>query len=220
MGQYPLNPFPFGWFFAVYADDLPSSTAQPLVLHARYFVLWRDDHGTPPLSDAYYAHPGAHLGYGGRVNGAMIRCPIHVWTYDVHGRCVEFSYSNRRLPGHATLTNYPVAERNGMIWIWWHPLNDSPTFAVPAVPGWANPLWTDTDVQQDWRVCTPWREIAENGIDLTHFHYLSGVLTISKLNFVSTDGPRWHSKSSLEVRTLAVPQPSRFEALFHGPGFG
>ena len=220
MSQYPLNPYPFGWFFAAYADDLPPGTAQPLVLHARHFVLWRDDEGTPHVSDAYCAHLGAHLGYGGRVNGVTIRCPFHAWTYDGQGRCVDIPYSNHRLPGRTALTTYPVAERNGMVWVWWHPLNDSPTFAVPAVPEWDDPLWTDTYVRQDWRVRTQWREIAENGIDLTHFHYLHGVLTIPKLTFVSTDGPLWHSMASFEVRTPAGPQPSRFEVQFHGPGFG
>lgn len=51
MSQYPLNPNPFGLLFADYADDRPSGTAQPSVLHAHHFAPWRDDQGTPHVSD-------------------------------------------------------------------------------------------------------------------------------------------------------------------------
>ncbi|MHB1630113.1 MAG: Rieske 2Fe-2S domain-containing protein [Bacilli bacterium] len=220
MTRYPLDPYPFGWFLAIYAEDLKPCAVQPLVLHDRHFVLWRDEQGEPHACDAFCAHLGAHLGHGGRVNGATIRCPFHAWTYDARGRCVEIPYNSHRPPERAAIASYPVVERNGIVWVWWHPNSDSPTFGVPKVPEWRDPLWTHTYVRQHWRVRTQWREIAENGVDLTHFHYLHGVLAIPELTFVSTDGPIWHSIATHEVRTPVGPRPSSFEVQFHGPGFG
>jgi 3-ketosteroid 9alpha-monooxygenase subunit A len=153
------------------------------------------------------------------VKGVTIRCPFHAWTYDAHGRCIEIPYSHQPYAS-ATIVSYPVVERNGIVWIWWHPNGEPPTFDLPEVPEWRDPSWTDTYVRQHWRVQTQWREIAENGVDLTHFHYLHGVLSIPQLTFVSEEGPIWHSTATHEVHTPFGRRPSSFEVRFHGPGFG
>lgn len=218
MSRYPLDPLPYGWFHAAFADDLGPGDVVPLAQHGEHFVLWRDDEGQAHVLDAYCAHLGAHLGYGGEVRGSTIRCPFHAWRYGGDGRCVEIPYSHKT---HklGDIRSHPVVERNGMIWLWWHPHGEPPLFQVPEVPEWSDPRWSDAYVRQHWRVKTGWREIAENGIDLTHFHYLHGVMTVPQLDFASTDGPTWHSNATHEVQTPLGQRPSNFEVRFEGPGF-
>lgn len=218
MSLYPLDPLPFGWFHAAFAADLAPGDVRPLAALGEHFVLWRDEEGEPHVLDAYCAHLGAHLGYGGEVRGTTIRCPFHAWRYDGAGTCVEIPYSHKthKLAG---IRSHPVVERNGMLWLWWHPHGEPPAFDVPEVPEWSDPGWSDDYVRQHWRVKTGWREIAENGIDLTHFHYLHGVATIPQLEFASTEGPVWHSNATHEVHTPLGVRPSNFEVFFQGPGF-
>lgn len=218
MSRYPLDPFPFGWFHVAFAADLGPGDVRPLAAFGRQFVLWRDEAGEAHVLDAYCAHLGAHLGHGGQVRGTTLRCPFHAWEYGGDGRCVAIPYSHKphKLGG---VRSYPVSERNGMVWMWWHPHGEPPAFEVPDVPEWSDPGWTGDYVRQHWRVRTQWREIAENGIDLTHFHYLHGVATIPELEFASVDGPIWHSNATHQVNTPLGRRPSNFEVRFHGPGF-
>jgi 3-ketosteroid 9alpha-monooxygenase subunit A len=218
VSRYPLDPFPFGWFHTAFTEDLQPGDVRAVIQHGRHYVLWRDEEGEPHLFDAFCAHLGAHLGYGGRVEGTTIRCPFHAWKYGGDGRCVDIPYSDK-LHALGRVASHPVVERNGMIWSWWHPRDEPPSFDVPEVPEWADADWTDVYVRQHWRVRTAWREIAENGIDLTHFHYLHGVLSIPQLEYLSTDGVIWHSNATHKVQTPIGQRPSNFEVQFHGPGF-
>lgn len=219
VSRFPLDPFPCGWFHVGFTADVAPGAVQPLEAHGRHFVVWRDGNGVPHVLDAFCAHLGAHLGYGGQVCGGMLRCPFHAWGYDGDGRCVEIPYA-RRMPKQIGLNSHPVLERNGMIWMWWHPHGAAPGFDVPVLPEWSDPTWTDDYVRQHWRVHTQWREIAENGVDLTHFHYLHGVATIPRLEFASVDGPVWHSNATHEVNTRRGRRQGSFEVRFHGPGCG
>jgi phenylpropionate dioxygenase-like ring-hydroxylating dioxygenase large terminal subunit len=218
MSRYPLDPLPYGWFHAAFSEDLGPADVEPLHMHDRHFVLWRDEEGEPHVMDAHCAHLGAHLGYGGRVEGCTIRCPFHAWRYDGTGQCVEIPYVEKahRL---AAVAAHPVVERNGMVWMWWHPDGEAPRWEVPEVPEWSDPGWTSEYVRQHWPIRTQWREVAENGIDLTHFHYLHGVATIPKLEFGDYDGPVWHSNSVHEVNTPLGRRRGNFEVKLHGPGF-
>lgn len=218
MVLHPLDPFPFGWFHAAFEEDLAPGDVRPLHLLNRHFVLWRDELGEAHVLDAFCAHLGAHLGYGGRVEECSIRCPFHAWRYDAEGECVEIPYSDKR---HklAGLRSYPVVERNGMTMFWWHPDGLEPLWELPQLREWTDPGWTDDYVRQHWRVRTKWREIAENGIDLTHFHYLHGVATVPELDYFHADEHVWHSNAVHQVHTPLGPTPGNFELELHGPGF-
>jgi 3-ketosteroid 9alpha-monooxygenase subunit A len=82
-------------------------------------------------------------------------------------------------------------------------------------------LWRDESGEAHLLdVPTVWREIAENGIDLTHFHYLHGVEGVSELVFGSAEGPVWRSRCEHAVRTPLGSRPASFDYELHGPGYG
>lgn len=49
-------------------------------------VAWRAEDGTVTVMSAHCEHLGAHLGYGGRVEGDRIICPFHGWEWNQLGR--------------------------------------------------------------------------------------------------------------------------------------
>lgn len=172
--RFPM-PIPFGWFCVGYSDELQDGEVRAVRYFGQDLVLFRSDEGTVGLLDAYCPHMGAHLGKGGKVEGGALRCPFHAWAFDPNGYCTDIPYAKTMPPQckRAPLTGaYPVVERNGVIWAWYHSESKEPWFDVIEVPeaagmaGWAGPhrrLWTFASNPQ---------EIAENGVDLAHFRYV------------------------------------------------
>jgi 3-ketosteroid 9alpha-monooxygenase subunit A len=215
---HPLDPFPFGWYQAAFTQELARGDVRALRLLGRDFVLWRDEDGEAHVMDAFCAHLGAHLGYGGRVEGRELRCPFHAWSYDGSGECVKIPYSHKR---HklARVRSYPVCERNGMVLLWWHPQAGEPLWQAPQIPEWADGAWSDGYVRTHcWSIRSKWREIAENGIDMTHFYYLHGVAALPQLERFQAEGHVWHSLIGHRFNTPLGERPGSFELFLHGPG--
>ncbi|MDN5854047.1 MAG: aromatic ring-hydroxylating dioxygenase subunit alpha [Actinomycetia bacterium] len=220
MSPPTLDPFPRGWYQAAFAQDLAPGEVRPLRMLGQDLVLWRDTAGAPHVFDAFCAHLGAHLGYGGRVEGNVLRCPFHAWKYDGAGDCVEIPYSAKGL-GRARVRSHPVMERNGMLLWWWDPQAREPDWEVPEIAEWADPEWSDGYVRTHcWTIRSKWREIAENGVDMTHFHYLHGVAAQPELDGYHTDGPVWRSRTTHRFDTPLGQRPGSFQFELHGPGVG
>jgi 3-ketosteroid 9alpha-monooxygenase subunit A len=217
--ETPVDPFPVGWFSVGQAGGLRAGEVRPLRRHGRHLVLWRDWDGDAHLFDAYCVHLGAHLGYGGQVVDGTLRCPFHAWRYDGAGHCVDIPYSDRSLANLPSVRGYPVEEHSGQLMAWFSG-DGVPGWQLPDLPQLKDPAWTSCFEVHTWEVSTVWREIAENGIDLTHFHYLHGVEGMSALTFSSVEGPVWRSRCEHAVRTPLGSRPASFDYELHGPGYG
>lgn len=97
--RIPL-PMPFGWFRMAESKDLPVGEVRTVQYLGQEFVLFRGADKEAHVFDPYCPHLGAHLGYGGVVEGDAIRCPFHHWKFDGSGQCVEVPYA-RRIPARA-----------------------------------------------------------------------------------------------------------------------
>src|SRR5471032_2315518 len=84
--RFPF-PIPFGWYQVAFPSDLAPGEVTAAEYWDRELVLWRDTAGTFHLQDAFCPHLGAHLAYGGRVDGDLLTCPFHGWKFD--GRSEE-----------------------------------------------------------------------------------------------------------------------------------
>jgi phenylpropionate dioxygenase-like ring-hydroxylating dioxygenase large terminal subunit len=173
--RFPM-PIPFGWFFVSYGDELAPGTVKPLRYFGRDLVLFRTESGRAVLLDAYCPHLGAHLGYGGRIEGESIRCPFHGWAYAADGRCVDVPYAKRIPPlvAEPCIRTYPLVERNEVVWAWYHPSDEPPSFDVAAHPEVGHDDWVELD-RYLWSVRSIPQEIAENGVDPAHFRYVHGM---------------------------------------------
>jgi 3-ketosteroid 9alpha-monooxygenase subunit A len=202
--RFPMA-IPFGWFFISYEDELASGEVKPLHYFGRDLVLFRNESGEAGLLDAYCPHLGAHMGYGGTVDGDKLRCPFHNWAFRADGFCVDIPYAKAIPPitkREPIARAYPVVEKNGVIWAWYHPDRIAPTFDVIdhaefSEPGWSKPH------RRFWVFASNPQEIAENGVDLAHFEYVHKMNSVPEGN-TSYEGHIRRSDAE-GVRVVSLP---------------
>lgn len=114
---------------------------------------------------AHCPHMGAHLGFGGRVIGEHIRCPMHGFEFDSTGACVRTGYDTKPPPTCQALA-YPVRETHGAIFAWSDPDGREPWFDLPEgdYGGWSA---SRTHCFAGLRSHP--QETTENSIDVGHF---------------------------------------------------
>ena len=169
-------PIPFGWYALAIGADLEPGDVEPIYCFDRHLVAFRTEGGRACVTSAFCPHLGAHLGYGGRVDGETIVCPFHGWRFNGDGVCEAVPYA-RSIPRRAAqgpcLYSYPVEERNGMIWAWHHPRQVPPLFDLDDVPELADPEWSEP-IRFEWEVNAPIQETGENAVDVAHFVAVHG----------------------------------------------
>jgi len=128
-----IEPFPFGWYVVCYSDELAVGEVKPVRYFARELVVWRGEDGKARVLDAYCRHFGAHMGHGGRVVGNDLECQFHAWTYDGTSAVTGIPYA-KTIPLQAKRANcvpsWPVVERNGLVWVWYHPEGKPPKWEI------------------------------------------------------------------------------------------
>jgi phenylpropionate dioxygenase-like ring-hydroxylating dioxygenase large terminal subunit len=168
------EPFPFGWFAVCYSDELAAGEVKPVRYFARELVVWRGEDGQSRVLDAYCRHLGAHMGHGGRVNGNDLECPFHAWQYDETGAVTRIPYA-RTIPPKARRENcvrsWKTVERNGFVYVWYHPDNLPPLFEVDTYPEVGAAGWTPFK-KFEWRVFNSLSNMHDNGQDMAHFFYV------------------------------------------------
>lgn len=183
--RFPM-PIPFGWFFVHYGDGLKPGDVKSLRYFGEDLVLFRNADGEAGLIEAYCPHLGAHLG-DGTVEGQSLRCPFHFWEFNPDGFCTKIPYA-KAMPPRAKreplLRSYPIQEKDGVIWAWYHPEAKEPWFDVIEHAEFSEPGWDM--LRREWRFASNPQEIAENGVDLAHFQY------VHKMNAVPEGKTEYH----------------------------
>jgi len=177
-------PFPYGWYPALLSDDLAVGEVKPLRYFATDLVIWRGEDGNVRMLDAYCKHLGAHMGYGGKVEGNNILCPFHSWSYNGEGVVEDIPYA-KRIPPQVKRPcdkQWHVTEANRWIWFWYHPAGEPPMWEVTHVPEATDAEWTDYDIFE-WDVWGSLQNMAENGVDSAHFKYIHGAADVPDYEF-------------------------------------
>lgn len=214
--RYPFPPFPNGWFQIAYSDELQPGDVVPVHAVGKQLVLFRTESGEAHVLDAYCPHLGAHLGYGGKIEGEVIQCPFHAYRFDVTGACVEVPYA-RKLPPTARLDSYPVTEANGLVMLWNAMDGSPPKWELPALPEYGNDEWTPYE-RRSWRIRTHNQDMAENAVDSAHFKYVHG-MPVQPLTTAEIKGHVLHVKSTTRYNTPRGEQDGQIESISHGFGF-
>ena len=218
--RFPFDPFPVGWYALCRADALAPGAVTTQTFCGQEVVLWREADGTPHLQGAFCPHLGAHLGQGGRVEGARLICPFHHFAFDGSGACVETPYDGPP-PRRACLDTLPVGERNGLLLGWWHPERAAPHFEIPAhdMAGWT-PLRTVA-----WRLRSHPQETNENAVDLGHLAAVHGYRDLEMTAPFTPDGPTFSASYAMTRTSKLGPLPvgdirAHFDAVAYGLGYG
>lgn len=213
---YPA--YPNGWFRVAYSDEIAPGEVKSLSYFGRRLVLFRAEDGEAAVLDAYCAHLGADLGVGGRVEGRAVRCPFHAWLWDIEGRCVEIPYA-KKIPPKAKMHAWPVLERNGVVFVHHHADGKPPTYEIPELPQLSSSEWRKPDVHH-WKVRSRWLDMNENCVDIAHFKYVHGTLTLPDAS-AQIDGHVFRTDGifTWKTPTREGRGSGHLVSADHGPGF-
>ena len=195
-------PMPFGWFAMCYSDELAIGEVKPLSYFERELVIWRGEDGGAHVLDAYCPHLGAHMAYGGKVDGNHLQCPFHGWRWDGEGAAVKIPYSKSIPPAMKRPScerAYPTRELNGFVWAWYHPDNEEPNYELATFEEVGHADWTEYE-KHEWIVYGPMQTIAENGADSVHFQFIHGVMDNPNYD-ISFDGHRRTAQVHVKMGT-------------------
>ncbi|WP_204079287.1 Rieske 2Fe-2S domain-containing protein [Mycobacterium riyadhense] len=198
MAKPPLSMKPTGWFQVAWSAEIGAGDVHRMKYFGREMVAWRAASGTLTVMDAYCEHLGAHLGYGGHVQGDRIVCPFHGWEWNQDGRNVCIPYQDRPNRGRRIRT-FPVAERNESVYIWHDVDGRDPYFDVPDVfasfaDGSAQdyyPAYPHASLYRERLELHP-QYVLENGVDFAHFKFVHKTPFVPKFTRQEFDGPVSH----------------------------
>ncbi|MFZ0831948.1 MAG: Rieske 2Fe-2S domain-containing protein [Mycobacterium sp.] len=176
MAKPPLSMKPTGWFQVAWSAEIGVGDVRTMKYFDREMIAWRAESGIVTVMDAYCEHLGAHLGYGGTVQGEVIQCPFHGWQWSQDGRNVCIPYAKRPNRGRRIRT-YPTVERNESVYIWHDIDGAEPYFDVPDIFADFDDDKTAADYYPQMTLYKPGLElhpqyILENGVDSAHFKYV------------------------------------------------
>ncbi len=215
----PSLAHPRGWYRLALSSEVRADRPTTVRAFGADAVLFRDEHGRACALDAWCPHLGANLGDGQIVHG-RIRCPFHGWCFDSTGKCDSIPHA-RRIPGRAAVRSWPVEERDGIVFTWFHPLGAPPDFAVPRAPevaaGWGAPVVFRR------RLRARLIDVKENIVDFAHFPVLHRAPTMGfaeppRLVMRRSDGHRLRLEVESDARVLGLSLRTRIKFTLHGPG--
>ncbi len=206
--------FPMGWFSVSRSHELLVGEVKQVQAFDRELALYRTRSGVAVLQDAFCPHLGAHLGIEGRVVGESIRCPFHGWRFGSDGKCNEIPYCEE-IPERAHIRTWNTQEKNGEIYIWYHPENTAPQWELPELAELGDPNWTDPRYTE-FLVPAHVQDIAENSCDPVHFQYVHRQPDVPPSTVtIEDDGRILHLHSDASNAEF----PSQLHAAVYSPGF-
>lgn len=206
--RFPI-PLANAWYAVAVSSELAVGDVRPLQCFGNDLVLFRTRSGAAKVLDAFCPHLGAHLGWGGSVDGEDIVCPFHAWKFDGQGRCTDVPYAPK-IPPKAVMACWPTVERNGVILVWYHRDKQAPEFEVPLLPAFNSADWMPPGVLR-WQAQTHNQEIMENVIDAAHFRYVHRMENPPPVQAMET------TDSTLHVKFFAAPN-TNIDVTMYGLG--
>ena len=206
--------FPMGWYSVARSHELLVGEVKDVQAFDRELVLYRTRSGQTVLQDAFCPHLGAHLAHKGRVVGESIRCPFHGWRFGTDGECEEIPYADE-IPSRARLRTWHCEEKNGEVYILFHPENTAPQWELPDFPELDDPNWTSPRYTE-FLVPAHVQDIAENSCDPVHFQFVHGQPDIPPSEVtIDKNGRILH----LNTDAAKADFPSQLHAEVYSPGF-
>ncbi len=201
MSRYPFASTPNGWYGLCQSAELAAGEVRPLRYFGRELVAFRGEDGAARVFAAHCPHLGAHLGYGGRVEGDGIRCPFHGWRFDGAGCLVEVPRLGKA-PSPVQAKSYPVCECNGFVHVWLHEAGAKPGYDVLRYRA-DESAWTPWRVNA-YRVRVHVQDMTENILDRSHFWSVHDMQPPANGRFeVSFDGPRMVVDQDIQVTAVS-----------------
>jgi nitrite reductase/ring-hydroxylating ferredoxin subunit len=210
----PRRPYPNGWFAVAFGDEVPPGTVVRKRFMGEDVVVYRTRSGLVRVVQPYCPHLGAHLGYGGTVEGEEIVCPFHRFAFGPDGACTRTGYGTR--PPKARLGQLTAREANGAIMVWRHAGGAPPEWELPSIPTAGFPA----PVRHVYTIVDHPQEIVENAIDVGHIGPVHGYRNVRVRRPMEVDGHRFSIGPAAErVFPLLGEVDVVFDVEAHGLGY-
>ncbi|MGW0023517.1 Rieske 2Fe-2S domain-containing protein [Rhodococcus sp. NPDC003383] len=214
-----------GWHCLGLVRDFADGEPHQVDAFGTSLVVFAGEDGQLNVLDAYCRHMGGNLAQG-TVKGNSIACPFHDWRWRGDGRCSGIPYA-RRVPPLARTRAWTTAVVSGQLFVWHDPEGAQPSgeVAIPAIPTYGDPGWTDwvwNSIEVTGSHC---REIVDNIVDMAHFFYVHyGMPTYFRNVFeghtatqVMRSRPRADAVGVSQSTNYSVE--SRSDATYYGPSY-
>jgi phenylpropionate dioxygenase-like ring-hydroxylating dioxygenase large terminal subunit len=105
------------WYVAGWAQEVGREKLMSRTLLGERVVFYRKQDGTPAALKDLCPHRFVPL-HIGKVDGDAIQCGYHGLQFAADGACVKNPHGDGRISRNMKVQSYPVAERDGIVWIW------------------------------------------------------------------------------------------------------
>ncbi|MGW7066713.1 aromatic ring-hydroxylating dioxygenase subunit alpha [Streptomyces sp. NPDC054855] len=157
------------WYVAAWSSEVGRELLGRTVL-GEPLALYRTQAGEPVVLADRCVHRRYPLSASG-LDGDRVVCGYHGFTYDTTGTCV-YVPGQKRVPRTARVSSYPVAEVDGMVWVWIGDPELADADTIPRAPHLAEDGWVT--VQGMEPIDADYGLLVDNLMDLSHETYLHG----------------------------------------------
>ncbi|MGB2922914.1 MAG: Rieske 2Fe-2S domain-containing protein [Mycobacterium sp.] len=215
--RFPFASYPKGWFQVAYSREVGLGGLVPLRYFGRKLVCYRGKSGDVHVLDAYCPHLGADIGVGGKVVDDCLECPFHGWKFDGSGANVEIPYAKQ--PNRvARLEAWPIAERAGIIFVWYSPDGTEPQWELPRIPEAEDAAFVfHSPPDARWQFRSHPQEVFENVVDIAHFATVHGVSAFGALD-VDSEGHVFKAVAAVNFQTPRGPVAGAVDSELFGMG--
>ncbi|GAB3625611.1 3-ketosteroid-9-alpha-hydroxylase [Pandoraea terrae] len=205
-----------GWHCLGLADDYRDGKPHGLSIFGTRLVVFQGEEGQLHILDGYCPHMGADLSQG-CIEGNMVICAFHGWSWGTDGACAGIPYSNR-VPPKARVKSWPAVEQNKLLFVWNDPEGNppDPSVVIPRIDACFSDAWSDWSIVK-WTINTNCRELIDNHSDMAHFGPVHGAPVDYFCNtFV---GPVAYQKLSGGSERLAESGRLTSDSAYFGPAY-
>jgi 3-ketosteroid 9alpha-monooxygenase subunit A len=197
---FPNVGHPIGWFQVVWSAEVAVGDVRPLRYFGEDLIVYRTQSGTAQVLGAHCPHMGAHIGYGGCVQGEDVVCPYHGWSWDSAGNNTMVPAEGKST-ARRTIRTWPTHESNGIVWVWHDPAGREPLWPAPVdltgvVEGTRYPVFPHCSRKFPAVRMRP-QYVPENNVDIDHLrwvHRAEGPITLE-----SFSAEEWCFKTAVRI---------------------
>jgi phenylpropionate dioxygenase-like ring-hydroxylating dioxygenase large terminal subunit len=158
------------WYIVLDSKEVKPGKPLGVMRMGEKLVFWRNSHGKVSCMRDLCPHLGAILSQG-KLVGDRLQCPFHGFEYDMNGKCrlVPAIGKNGKIPNALEVSNYPVYEAHGWIWIYW----GRPQEGELSSPKFFNDIddrFSYGSFRQYWPV--HYSRMVENQLDVMHLPFV------------------------------------------------
>ncbi|HEX7105164.1 MAG TPA: aromatic ring-hydroxylating dioxygenase subunit alpha [Acidothermaceae bacterium] len=163
--EFPRNQ----WYVAAYGAEV-SRRLLARKICGEAIVFYRTSSGEPVALADRCVHRQYRLS-ASALDGDLLVCGYHGFTYDSEGTCVQVP-GQRRVPRTARVKKYPVVEQDSFIWVWIGDDAAADPKDIPRAPWLASNEWTTVCGMEP--LAARYGLLVDNLLDLSHETYLHG----------------------------------------------